>query len=71
MSSEENGGAKSPPFTLSGGNIVLVCYGPVIVTDRPLMDVLRELDGVSQPSTDKSTVRRPKRRNARGTGGTG
>lgn len=45
MAVETNEGQKGPiPLSFSGGNIVLICYGPVIISDRPAAELLAMLD---------------------------
>lgn len=45
MAVETNEGQKAPvPLSFSGGNIVLICYGPVIISDRPAAELLAMLD---------------------------
>lgn len=65
------GGSAPPVFTVSGGNIILICHGPVIVTDRPLGEVLRELDKPAAKSAKASGAPGAKRTNVRRGGGSG
>lgn len=40
-----------PTISVEGNGIVLLCFGPVIVTERPLAEVLREMGQEQRPES--------------------
>lgn len=72
MNSKSDDTEDEVPVTLTGrGNVVLVCYGPVIFTDHSLSGLLQELGDADVQNGEHSAVHFLKRRRGRGAGGGG
>lgn len=57
MSQRKKGAPESlPPLAFGQGNIILVCYGPVIISDRYAARMLGTLRRKAKFTAPKSTV---------------
>lgn len=56
MEGDESGRNAPPALSIASGNMVLICYGPIVITDRPLAEVLKQIGTSTQCETSIGVV---------------